>query len=74
MRNESKKKYLLMHTILDEIVFGGLVLETSSTEVMKVVEEISKYSRSLSLSRYLCSDFFLGCCQTKLNKATNRTN
>ncbi|KAM6562119.1 hypothetical protein CsatB_022117 [Cannabis sativa] len=41
-----------MHTILDEIVFGGLVLETSSTEVMKVVEEISKLetaSNSISL-------------------------
>lgn len=33
-----------MHTILDEIIFGGQVLETSSTEVMKAVEEISKCS------------------------------
>lgn len=33
-----------MHTVLDEIIFGGQVLETSSTEVMKAVEEISKYS------------------------------
>ncbi|XP_061336456.1 AP-3 complex subunit sigma isoform X2 [Gastrolobium bilobum] len=31
-----------LHTILDEIIFGGQVLETSSTEVMKAVEEISK--------------------------------
>ena len=31
-----------MHTTVDEIIFGGQVLETSSTEVMKVVEEISK--------------------------------
>lgn len=34
---------LQMQTILDEIVFGGQVLETSSTEVIKAVEEISKY-------------------------------
>ncbi|KAK9285068.1 hypothetical protein L1049_024253 [Liquidambar formosana] len=34
--------YSKMHTILDEIVFGGQVLETNSTEVMKAVEEISK--------------------------------
>lgn len=33
-----------MHTILDEIIFGGQVLETSSTEVMKAVEEVSKCS------------------------------
>ncbi|XP_044480667.1 AP-3 complex subunit sigma-like [Mangifera indica] len=34
--------YSKMHTILDEIIFGGQVLETSSTEVIKAVEEISK--------------------------------
>ncbi|KAK6237474.1 hypothetical protein QUC31_002943 [Theobroma cacao] len=34
--------YSKMHTILDVIIFGGQVLETSSTEVMKAVEEISK--------------------------------
>lgn len=33
---------LQMHAVLDEIVFGGQVLETSSAEVMKAVEEISK--------------------------------
>lgn len=33
-----------MHTVLDEIIFGGQVLETSSTEVLKAVEEISKFS------------------------------
>ncbi|KAF4393271.1 hypothetical protein G4B88_002005 [Cannabis sativa] len=44
--------YSKMHTILDEIVFGGQVLETSSAEVMKAVEEISKLeaaSNSISL-------------------------
>ncbi|KAF8012489.1 hypothetical protein BT93_I0607 [Corymbia citriodora subsp. variegata] len=34
--------YSKMQTVLDEIVFGGQVLETSSAEVTKVVEEISK--------------------------------
>lgn len=33
-----------MHTILDEIIFGGQVLETSSAEVLKAVEEITKCS------------------------------
>ena len=42
---------LQLHTILDEVIFGGQVLETSSTEVMKAVEEISRFlSLSLSLS------------------------
>ncbi|KAJ7953002.1 AP complex subunit sigma [Quillaja saponaria] len=34
--------YSKIHTVLDEIVFGGQVLEVSSTEVMKAIEEISK--------------------------------
>ncbi|XVE87297.1 hypothetical protein DITRI_Ditri18aG0106100 [Diplodiscus trichospermus] len=34
--------YSKIHTILDEIIFGGQVLETSSAEVLKAVEEISK--------------------------------
>ncbi|KAE7999928.1 hypothetical protein FH972_004308 [Carpinus fangiana] len=44
--------YCKMHTIIDEIIFGGQVLETSSTEVMKAIEEISKLetaSNSISL-------------------------
>ncbi|EXC35484.1 AP-3 complex subunit sigma [Morus notabilis] len=44
--------YSKMHTILDEIIFGGQVLETSSSEVMKAVEEISRLdtaSNSISL-------------------------
>jgi AP-3 complex subunit sigma len=44
--------YSKMHAVLDEIVFGGQVLETSSAEVMKAVEEISKLeaaSNSISL-------------------------
>ncbi|XP_028068903.1 AP-3 complex subunit sigma-like isoform X1 [Camellia sinensis] len=35
-----------VHTILDEIVLGGQVLETSSSEVMKAVEEISKLEKA----------------------------
>ncbi|XP_068465569.1 AP-3 complex subunit sigma-like isoform X2 [Phaseolus vulgaris] len=31
-----------MHTILDEIILGGQVLETSSTEVMRAIEEIAR--------------------------------
>lgn len=38
-----------MDTILDEIISGGQVLETSSSEVVKAVEEISKCSLSPSL-------------------------
>ena len=33
---------LQLHTILDEIIFGGQVLETNSAEVIRAVEEISK--------------------------------
>ena len=39
---------LQMHAILNEIVFGGQVLETSSEEVMRAVEEITRYSPSHS--------------------------
>ncbi|KAK3224110.1 hypothetical protein Dsin_011135 [Dipteronia sinensis] len=57
--------YSKLHTILDEIIFGGQVLETSSTEVIKAVEEISKCSLSLSLYIYiyiyLLSSLFLLC-------------
>ncbi|GMH06317.1 hypothetical protein Nepgr_008157 [Nepenthes gracilis] len=34
--------YNKINTILDEIIFGGQVLETNSAEIMKAVEEISK--------------------------------
>ncbi|THU70599.1 hypothetical protein C4D60_Mb08t26690 [Musa balbisiana] len=37
-----------MHTILDEIIFGGQVLETSSERVLKAVEEISRLEKSSS--------------------------
>ncbi|KAB5547648.1 hypothetical protein DKX38_011054 [Salix brachista] len=36
--------YNKLHSILDEIISGGQVLETSSTEIMRAVEEISKCS------------------------------
>lgn len=34
--------YGKLHTILDEIIFGGQVIETNSAEVIRAVEEISK--------------------------------
>ncbi|XP_008785682.1 AP-3 complex subunit sigma [Phoenix dactylifera] len=37
-----------MHMLLDEIIFGGQVLETSSEQVLKAVEEISKLEKSSS--------------------------
>ncbi|KAM0937949.1 putative adaptor protein complex, sigma subunit [Dioscorea sansibarensis] len=37
-----------MHTILNEIILGGQVLETSSEEVMKAVEEITRLEKSTS--------------------------
>ncbi|KAG5062262.1 hypothetical protein JHK85_003445 [Glycine max] len=46
--------YSKMHTILDEIILGGQVLETSSNEVMKAIEEISR----LELSQLLYLDQF----------------
>ncbi|KAJ6367079.1 hypothetical protein OIU77_003458 [Salix suchowensis] len=41
--------YNKLHSILDEIISGGQVLETSSTEIMRAVEEISKCSLPPSL-------------------------
>ncbi|CAK7339568.1 unnamed protein product [Dovyalis caffra] len=44
--------YSKLHTMVDEIILGGQVLETSSSEVMRAVEEISKSeaaSNSISL-------------------------
>ncbi|KAL2460134.1 AP-3 complex subunit sigma [Abeliophyllum distichum] len=35
-----------VHTILDEFILGGQVLETNSSEVVKTVEEISKMERA----------------------------
>lgn len=35
-----------VHAILDEIILGGQVLETSSSEVVKAVEAISKMERA----------------------------
>ncbi|KAG5526643.1 hypothetical protein RHGRI_032793 [Rhododendron griersonianum] len=35
-----------VYTILDEIILGGQVLETSSAEVVKAVEEISKLEKA----------------------------
>ncbi|CAN4083276.1 unnamed protein product [Withania somnifera] len=40
--------YSKMHTILDEIILGGQVLETDSVEVMRAVKEISKLESTTS--------------------------
>ncbi|GAA0151395.1 hypothetical protein Leryth_019017 [Lithospermum erythrorhizon] len=37
-----------VHAILDEIILGGQVLETSSSEVVKAVAELSKLERTSS--------------------------
>ncbi|KAF3795277.1 AP-3 complex subunit sigma [Nymphaea thermarum] len=42
-----------LHTILDEIILGGQVLETSSSEIMKAVEEISRAERSSNAVAFL---------------------
>ncbi|XP_027919819.1 AP-3 complex subunit sigma isoform X2 [Vigna unguiculata] len=40
--------YSKLHTILDEIILGGQVLETSSTEVMRAIEEIARLEAASS--------------------------
>ncbi|KAG9139711.1 hypothetical protein Leryth_023281 [Lithospermum erythrorhizon] len=37
-----------MHAVLDEIVLGGQVVETNSSEVMRTVEEVSKLETTSS--------------------------
>lgn len=53
-----------MHIILDEIILGGQVLETDSVEVVRAVEEISKFV-SISLT-CICHDFFFRALCAKL--------
>lgn len=52
-------QYLMqLHTILDEMISGGQVIETSSEQIMKSVEEIERFSPLPSplhiLSALLC--------------------
>ncbi|CAN6477534.1 unnamed protein product [Victoria cruziana] len=42
-----------LHAILDEIILGGQVLETSSSEIVKAVEEISRAERSSNAVAFL---------------------
>jgi hypothetical protein len=38
-------QYLIqLHTILDEMILGGQVIETSSEQIVKSVEEIERFS------------------------------
>jgi hypothetical protein len=32
-----------LHTVLDEMILGGQVIETSSEQIMKYVEEIARF-------------------------------
>ncbi|KAH1113397.1 hypothetical protein J1N35_006775 [Gossypium stocksii] len=41
-KNVSSITVIQIHTILDEIILGGQVLETRSTEILRAAEEISK--------------------------------
>jgi hypothetical protein len=51
-------QYLMqLHMILDEMISGGQVIETSSEQIMKSVEEIERFSSLPSfhiLSALLC--------------------
>jgi hypothetical protein len=38
-----------LHTVLDEMILGGQVIETSSEEIMRSVEEIARFSTPLIL-------------------------
>ncbi|KNA20293.1 hypothetical protein SOVF_053500 [Spinacia oleracea] len=42
-----------LHTIVDEIIFGGQVLETNSAEVIRAVEAISKLEASSTTNRFV---------------------
>ncbi|XP_055804501.1 AP-3 complex subunit sigma-like isoform X1 [Solanum dulcamara] len=45
--------YSKMHTILDEIILGGQVLETDSVVVVRAVEEISKLESTTSAGTFI---------------------
>lgn len=47
-----------MHAIVDEIIFGGQVLETSSEQVMKAVEEISRCMHMIFLYAFFFAHFY----------------
>uniref|UniRef100_A0A453IJY4 AP complex mu/sigma subunit domain-containing protein n=2 Tax=Poaceae TaxID=4479 RepID=A0A453IJY4_AEGTS len=37
-----------LHTVLDEMILGGQVIETSSEQIMKSVEEIARLEKQSS--------------------------
>lgn len=49
-----------LHTILDEMILGGQVIETSSEEIMKSVEEIARFYSLPSTAPYIA--WTLNCC------------
>ncbi|KAJ0981896.1 hypothetical protein J5N97_010151 [Dioscorea zingiberensis] len=57
-----------MHTILNEVILGGQVLETSSEEVMKAIEEISRLENKLeSVALKSSGEDFVGAIGVVLN-------
>lgn len=57
---------LQMHAIVDEIIFGGQVLETSSEQVMKAVEEISRCVHMIFFLLISIKYFFLLLCSINI--------
>ncbi|KAI7754445.1 hypothetical protein M8C21_004708 [Ambrosia artemisiifolia] len=45
--------YSKMHTILDEMILGGQVVETNSEKIMQAVEEISKLEKETGATKLL---------------------
>ncbi|KAF5762331.1 putative adaptor protein complex, sigma subunit [Helianthus annuus] len=45
--------YSKMHTILDEMILGGQVVETNSEKVMQAVEEISKLEKVTTATKLI---------------------
>ncbi|KAK9074755.1 hypothetical protein SSX86_003073 [Deinandra increscens subsp. villosa] len=45
--------YSKMHTILDEMILGGQVVETNSEKVMQAVEEISKLEKVTAATKFI---------------------
>ncbi|AQL08284.1 AP-3 complex subunit sigma [Zea mays] len=47
-------QYLMqLHTILDEMISGGQVIETSSEQIMKSVEEIERLEKQSSTTSFI---------------------
>ena len=49
----TKKKHLQVHWILNELVMGGMVLETNMSEIMLRIEEQNKIEKEEVMRVYL---------------------